>query len=93
MKYELIITQLLSVKKYLDGDWAEARDILSLVDICVQKRIHKICLPEDVMKLALINEDVLGDGPSRTLLNYMGKYNFKPPLDWDPNRGRTLASK
>ena len=81
------ILLLCSVKKYLDGDWAEARDILTVVDRCVEQRLRGLCSPGDV------HGGVLGDGPSRTLLAFMGNRDFAPPPDWDSSRGRALISK
>lgn len=34
-----------------------------------------------------------GDGPSRTILSFMGRHNFKAPPDWDEKKGRALTSK
>jgi len=82
---------LFSVKKYLDGEWLEARDVLTVVDRCVGKRMRKFCPPD--MDPSEMNEGLVGDGPSRTLLEYMGRRNFKPPGDWDPSKGRALISK
>ena len=81
------------VKKYLDGDWKEAREILTIVDRCVGKRIRKLCHNPETMPLERVNEGVLGDGPSRTLLNFMAAREFVPPRDWDATKGRALTSK
>mmetsp|Transcript_16939 Transcript_16939/g.39621 ORF Transcript_16939/g.39621 Transcript_16939/m.39621 type:complete len:875 (+) Transcript_16939:288-2912(+) len=34
-----------------------------------------------------------GDGPSQTLIRYMGKRNFTPDEGWDEKKGRALTSK
>lgn len=34
-----------------------------------------------------------GDGPSNTVLNYIGRRNFQSPPDWDEKVGRALTSK
>mmetsp|Transcript_45742 Transcript_45742/g.92332 ORF Transcript_45742/g.92332 Transcript_45742/m.92332 type:complete len:970 (-) Transcript_45742:129-3038(-) len=71
------------VKKYLEGEWIEARDIFRLVDHLVSKR-----------KKRFGDEDApLGDGPSHTLLSFMGEWGFIAPANWDPSEGRSLVKK
>ena len=79
------------VKKYLDGEWAEARIILTAVDCCVSKRLQMFGLSS--MSSADLNNEVPGDGPSRTLLAFMSSRGFVPPQDWDSAVGRALTSK
>jgi hypothetical protein len=81
------------IKKYLDGNWEEARNILTVVDKCVGRRLAKLCLGPDLMKPEDVNEGVSGDGPSRTILAFMARQGYIPPADWDSSQGRALASK
>ena len=81
------------IKKYLDGDWEDARDILTVVDKCVGRRMVKLCLGPDLMDAEDVNEGVIGDGPSRTILAYMARRGHTPPTDWDSSQGRALTSK
>mmetsp|Transcript_16484 Transcript_16484/g.38167 ORF Transcript_16484/g.38167 Transcript_16484/m.38167 type:complete len:109 (+) Transcript_16484:1-327(+) len=102
------------VKKYLDGDWAEAKLLLELMDRAVASRVAKLAqeaqqkerqeegvekpLPgsgsEAFPGAASYGEtSLLGDGPSRTLLEYMARFGFVAPEDWDPSQGRALESK
>ena len=81
------------VRLYLQGDWAEARDVLSVVDNAVGQNIKKFCHRADVMELEHVNEGVIGDGPSKTLLAFMAKRQNTAPNDWDPAMGRALTSK
>ena len=51
---------------YLVGDWQAAQSIL-----------------QDCNNLRRSTEgDLLGDGPSSTLLEFMAKHSFKAPEDW-----------
>lgn len=81
------------IKKYLDGDWEAARDMLTVVDKCVGQRMAKLCLSPDLINLDDVNEGLLGDGPSRTILSYMAKQGHTPPFDWESGQGRELTSK
>jgi class 3 adenylate cyclase len=81
------------VKAYLDGDWIGAKDILNIVDNAVGVNIKKFCHAPGVMELEHVNEGVIGDGPSKTLLAFMAKRQNKAPDGWDPAKGRALTSK
>ena len=81
------------VKAYLDGDWIGAKDILNIVDNAVGVNIKKFCHAPEVMELEHVNEGVIGDGPSKTLLAFMAKRQNKAPDGWDPAKGRALTSK
>jgi len=67
--------------------------MLTVVDKCVGQRMAKLCLGSDLISLDDINEGILGDGPSRTILSYMAKLGHVPPVDWESGQGRELTSK
>jgi hypothetical protein len=63
------------VNLYLSGEWTSAKDLLERADSMM-------------LELA---PSLGGDGPSKTLLNYMRNFEFVPPKEW---RGyRPLTSK
>lgn len=103
LKGDLDIQQLHAkgVELYIQGDWVSAKDTLNVVDTEVGKNIKRICEERGVVDADLehVNEGVLGDGASQTLLAYMAKAckqdgkRGQPPDDWDPQKGRALTSK
>lgn len=58
---------------YLSGDWANARLLLEKADL----------------QMAALAPALGGDGPSQTLLRYMGQQNFVPPSTWKGYRPLT----
>jgi len=77
------------VEQYLNGDWEAARENLQAVDKLVGERVKKY-MSKDV---PLEQVDVLGDGPSRTLLKFMARRKWKAPEGWSAKKGRALTSK
>merc|ERR1712178_187502 len=77
LKGDLDIQQLHAkgVELYIQGDWVSAKDTLNVVDTEVGKNIKRICEERGVVDADLehVNEGVLGDGASQTLLAYMAK--------------------
>jgi len=61
------------VNLYLAGEWITAKEILERADSMM-------------LELA---PSLGGDGPSKTLLNYMSNFDFKPPSDWHGYRPLT----
>lgn len=84
------------LKKYLDGEWGEAHQLLRLVDhLVLQRKIEIFESATEQMNFSagISKEALTGDGPSRTLLDVMKESNFVAPPDWDSNVGRALTSK
>jgi hypothetical protein len=81
------------VEKYLHGQWYTARAILTVVDRVVGARIIRICDEEGVTDLSHVNNGIIGDGPSRALVDFMSRFNFQPPKKWSYRDGRKLLSK
>jgi hypothetical protein len=93
-------TYHLAVKQYLAGNWPDAYKNFEKADSMMIERVledgylemdldelegrifDKNDLSEDIVRVR--NE--LGDGASRTLMNYMQRRNLTPPRDWDAVR-------
>lgn len=72
---EFLATFKEGIALYLSGDWTNARLLLEKAD----------------QQMAALAPALGGDGPSQTLLRYMGHQNFVPPSSW---KGfRPLTSK
>lgn len=81
------------VDKYLEGEWKQAHDILLVVDRVIVEKMKAICQDEKLDMNVLNQDGLIGDGPSRALMEYMEKLNFEPPNNWSKQIGRKLESK